>query len=268
MSGADDEGVGVGELVPVGAEHVGQRCVDERRGVGLTTCGKPVDASTFGVVQVPEASITARASNSSPSARRTTNGVSAHPVVRTRSIPSREIASFMTPALGVRTVDLAALPDLRQRARELVPTLKALADEHRLAIVLLLASSPHTVRELADATGLSQTLVSHHLAALREAELVTSTPRGRANVYQLCCEELAAPSNSSPPSPPKAHEPAAPAKHTRSWCAVGPATAHRSRMRWTSEPIHDRDHDHATPHVVACRLRRVLVILCATQITS
>lgn len=100
---------------------------------------------------------------------------------------------FMTPALDVRTLDLAAAPDLRQRARELVPTLKALADEHRLAIVLLLASGPHTVRELTDATGLSQTLVSHHLAALREAGLVTSTPRGRANVYRLCCEELAAP---------------------------------------------------------------------------
>lgn len=101
--------------------------------------------------------------------------------------------NHMTPALDVHTLDLAAAPDIRQRARELVPCLKALADEHRLAIMLLLASRPHTVRELTDATDLSQTLVSHHLAALREAGLVTSTPRGRANVYQLCCDQLAAP---------------------------------------------------------------------------
>ena len=99
----------------------------------------------------------------------------------------------MAPALDVHTLDLTAAPDIRERARTLVPTLKALADENRLAIVLALATRPHTVRELTDATGMTQTLVSHHLAALREAGLVVATPRGRANVYRLCCEELAAP---------------------------------------------------------------------------
>lgn len=103
----------------------------------------------------------------------------------------------MTRAVDVHTLDLtgdpAATPDIRQRARELAPCLKALADEHRLAIMLLLASGPHTVRELTDATRLTQTLVSHHLAALRDAGLVTSTARGRANLYRMCCDQLAAP---------------------------------------------------------------------------
>lgn len=99
----------------------------------------------------------------------------------------------MTDAVDVRTLDLADAADLRHRAAELVPCFKALADEHRLAIMLLLATGPHTVRELTDATGFAQTLVSHHLAALREVGLVTSTARGRANLYRLCCDQLAGP---------------------------------------------------------------------------
>ena len=99
----------------------------------------------------------------------------------------------MTRTVDVRALDLTAAPAVRQRARELVPCLKALADEHRLSIMLLLADRPHTVRELTDATGLTQALVSHHLAALREVGLVTATARGRANVYRMCCDQLAAP---------------------------------------------------------------------------
>ncbi len=102
----------------------------------------------------------------------------------------------MASAVDVRTfplTDPAHAPRVRQLAHALVPTFKALADENRLAILLLLAERAHTVRELTDATGLTQTLVSHHLAALREQGLVTVTPRGRANLYTLCCEQLATP---------------------------------------------------------------------------
>ena len=76
-------------------------------------------------------------------------------------------------------------------ARELAPKLKALGDENRMMIVLLLLEKPKTVKELQEETGLSQTLVSHHLKPLREQELVSMVPRGRSNVYTLCCEELA-----------------------------------------------------------------------------
>lgn len=54
---------------------------------------------------------------------------------------------------------------------------KALADPNRLHLVLLLADGPRTVRQLTDAAGMSQTLVSHYLAPLREQGLVTITPR-------------------------------------------------------------------------------------------
>lgn len=81
----------------------------------------------------------------------------------------------------------------RERASYLAPTLAALADENRLTLVLSLADGPKTVKELQEASGLSQALVSHHVAALRRAELVTSTPQGRSNLIAICCEQLAAP---------------------------------------------------------------------------
>jgi DNA-binding transcriptional ArsR family regulator len=78
-------------------------------------------------------------------------------------------------------------------ARRLAPLLKAIADEHRLAILLLLAERQCTVVELTSELGVGQTLVSHHLKALRDAGLVAATPVGRSNVYAMCCEAVAEP---------------------------------------------------------------------------
>ncbi len=78
-------------------------------------------------------------------------------------------------------------------ARRLVPVLKALADENRLAILLALLDGDRSVTELTSVLGLSQTLVSHHLKALRETELVTMAALGRSNIYSVCCEALAEP---------------------------------------------------------------------------
>lgn len=99
----------------------------------------------------------------------------------------------MTQDLDVRLLGVDELTSPADRARLLAPQLKALGDPNRLHLVLLLADGPATVRELTDASGMGQTLVSHHLAPLREAGLVTVTPRGRSNVYALCCEALAGP---------------------------------------------------------------------------
>jgi DNA-binding transcriptional ArsR family regulator len=52
--------------------------------------------------------------------------------------------------------------------------LRLLGDESRLRIFSLLARSELCVCEIEDATGLSQSLVSNHLAALRRAGLVDS----------------------------------------------------------------------------------------------
>lgn len=79
------------------------------------------------------------------------------------------------------------------RAREIAPILKALSDENRLALLLAIADRDCTVTELAEVSGMSQPLVSHHLKTLRETGLVTSTAVGRSNVYSLCCDAIAEP---------------------------------------------------------------------------
>lgn len=92
-----------------------------------------------------------------------------------------------------QTLETHADATITDKARQLAPQLKALADETRLTLLLLLAERPRSVRELTDATGLSQTLVSHHLTPLREQGLVNVTPKGRANIYSVCCDEIAVP---------------------------------------------------------------------------
>jgi ArsR family transcriptional regulator len=57
-------------------------------------------------------------------------------------------------------------------ARELLVPLKALADETRLRIFILLARQELCVCEIEDILNLSQSLVSNHLAVLRQAGLV------------------------------------------------------------------------------------------------
>jgi DNA-binding transcriptional ArsR family regulator len=99
----------------------------------------------------------------------------------------------MRQDLDVRLLDATSRTSAAEQAQLLAPQLKALADPNRLHLLLLLAERPHTVRELTDAAGMSQTLVSHHLAPLREQGLVSMAPQGRSNVYSLCCEALAGP---------------------------------------------------------------------------
>lgn len=87
----------------------------------------------------------------------------------------------------------STVPSPAVRARQYAPVLKALSDENRLMIMLAIADQECTVTELVDITGLSQTLVSHHLKSLRENGLVAVTPRGRSNVYSLCCQAMVGP---------------------------------------------------------------------------
>jgi len=62
----------------------------------------------------------------------------------------------------------------RPAAADLGSYLRLLGDETRLRIFSLLTKAELCVCEIEDATGLSQSLVSNHLAALRRAGLVQS----------------------------------------------------------------------------------------------
>ncbi len=68
---------------------------------------------------------------------------------------------------------------------ELLAFYKALADANRLKIVGLLAQRSYSVEELAALLNLRPSTVSHHLAKLAEAGLVTARTESYYNVYQL-----------------------------------------------------------------------------------
>jgi DNA-binding transcriptional ArsR family regulator len=65
------------------------------------------------------------------------------------------------------------------------PTLSALADPTRRAIVQRLALGPATATQLAELAPMSRPAVSQHLRVLREAALIRGTRRGRFVLYEL-----------------------------------------------------------------------------------
>ena len=86
--------------------------------------------------------------------------------------------------------DPEVIAECRLMADRWAPTLKAFANPDRLLIVLWLAGTRCSVRDLQRVTGLGQSLVSYHLRALREAGLVEASPEGRANLYRLARPDL------------------------------------------------------------------------------
>lgn len=67
----------------------------------------------------------------------------------------------------------------------LAKILKALSDVNRLNIVMSIGRKALSVSEIIKVTGLSQTLVSFHLRALREADIVTTERSGPFIHYSL-----------------------------------------------------------------------------------
>jgi DNA-binding transcriptional ArsR family regulator len=90
----------------------------------------------------------------------------------------------------VAEVDRDEVERCRALAGAWAPTLRALGNPERLLIVLWLAGGARSMRELQDVTGLAQSVVSYHLALLREANLVRAHAEGRSNRYRLQSPEL------------------------------------------------------------------------------
>lgn len=68
---------------------------------------------------------------------------------------------------------------------EMLDFVKALSDSNRLKIIGLLARQPYSVEELAALLNLKASTVSHHLAKLSQAGLVSAKTESYYNVYQL-----------------------------------------------------------------------------------
>jgi hypothetical protein len=67
---------------------------------------------------------------------------------------------------------------------------KAMADESRLKIVGLLSGREHSVQDLAALLNLKEPTVSHHLAVLKELDLVHLRAEGNTHWYRLSHEVL------------------------------------------------------------------------------
>ncbi len=72
-----------------------------------------------------------------------------------------------------------------QDLSDLADVFRLLGDPSRLRILFCCADAPQTVGVIAAATGLSSSLVSHHLRLLRAARIVAAERRGRFVAYSL-----------------------------------------------------------------------------------
>ncbi|ELT51235.1 ArsR/SmtB family transcription factor [Brucella intermedia] len=68
---------------------------------------------------------------------------------------------------------------------ELSETFRLLGDPSRLRILIYCLDGPKPVTQIADALGLSQSLVSHHLRLLRSARLVRGERHSRQIFYEI-----------------------------------------------------------------------------------
>lgn len=63
--------------------------------------------------------------------------------------------------------------------------LKILSDSTRLGVLEALMTGPKNVGELMEQLDVEQSLLSHHLAVLRDHGLVEATREGKAMIYRL-----------------------------------------------------------------------------------
>ena len=86
-------------------------------------------------------------------------------------------------------LDITVMQENAEQASDL---LKSLANPARLLVLCALVSREHTVGELEELTGLSQSAISQHLARLRESELVATRREAQRIFYSLSDDEVAA----------------------------------------------------------------------------
>jgi hypothetical protein len=78
----------------------------------------------------------------------------------------------------------------QQRPQLMLQFCKAMADESRLKIIGLLSSREHSVQDLAALLNLKEPTVSHHLAVLKELDLVRLRAEGNTHWYRLSHDVL------------------------------------------------------------------------------
>lgn len=92
-----------------------------------------------------------------------------------------EVAAIHPPAVFAARAALAVMPP----AAEVAALFALIADPTRLRMVAALSAGELCVCDLAVATGINRTRVSHQLRILREGRLVRSRREGRVIFYSL-----------------------------------------------------------------------------------
>lgn len=86
-------------------------------------------------------------------------------------------------------MDLAAM---QQNAGQAAALMKSLSNPSRLLVLCALVTREHTVGELEELTGLSQSAISQHLARLRDSGLVSTRRDAQRIFYSLDKPEVKA----------------------------------------------------------------------------
>ena len=73
---------------------------------------------------------------------------------------------------------------------EVAELFRLMGDPSRLKVVIACLSKPHCVSDIAKMTGLSPSLVSHHLRLLRATRMLKSERRGRQVFYVAADERV------------------------------------------------------------------------------
>jgi DNA-binding transcriptional ArsR family regulator len=84
----------------------------------------------------------------------------------------------------------ARMGELRRSARRAAPLLKAMSNPSRLVILCQLAEGEHSVGELEEKVGLSQSGISQHLAILRREHVVVTRRMKQTVFYSLASQDV------------------------------------------------------------------------------
>jgi DNA-binding transcriptional ArsR family regulator len=84
-----------------------------------------------------------------------------------------------------KTLQKSSLNDMAEHANDAADFLKKLANPNRLMVLCALSEGELSVGELNAQVELSQSALSQHLAALREANLVNTRREGQTIFYSL-----------------------------------------------------------------------------------
>lgn len=87
---------------------------------------------------------------------------------------------------------MSALEDLEPKIADASKLMEMLSQPHRLKILCLLQDGEQSVLSLAEAAGLSQPAMSHHLRKLRDSQFVQTRRDAQTIYYSLRGGEVAA----------------------------------------------------------------------------